>query len=157
MHIYSPILAKMTYVIFWCHNMKDYAKWRIWHQNKSIWLILVSQEASGPQHCHPLIWFWLKHYFQMLKSKSVGVKISLYIFWNTFVFLGLRAALLSQLGFWNFTWPFIYWKNEISLQANPYKCGGILDAPTVHNTSANSKIFKKSLVLCYFCYFLVLL
>jgi hypothetical protein len=53
----------------------------IWHM--SIWTILVSKEASGPQHLHPMIWIWLKNVKNMKMKKCVASKTIPFInIWN---------------------------------------------------------------------------
>jgi hypothetical protein len=70
-----------------CHIMtNDAYDIEIWR--KSIWSILVSKEASGPQQLHPVIWFWLNNWFKRKKKKNGSNKIFLYQFWESFVFLG---------------------------------------------------------------------
>ena len=58
----------------------------IWRQ--SIWPILVSKEASGPQESHLWVRFWIKNCFKIKKLKNVIGIFFLYKFWESFVFLG---------------------------------------------------------------------
>ena len=60
----------------------------------SIWSILVSKEASGPQHLHPMIRFWIK------RLKNVSNKIPLIHFSNPLYF---PTKLWMQFGLTSWT------------------------------------------------------
>ena len=63
----------------------------------SIWPILVSKEASGPQQSHLWIRFWLKNCFKIQKLKSGFGIFFLYKFWESFVFFGPNSRPLSKV------------------------------------------------------------
>ena len=70
-----------------CHIMtNDAYDIEIWR--KSIWSILVSKEASGPEQSHPLIRFWLNNCFKIKMLKIGSEFFSLYKLWESFVFSG---------------------------------------------------------------------
>ena len=78
----------MSYALFdiKCHLMSNDAyDIKIWCF--SIWPILVSKEASGPQQSHLVIRFWLKNCVNIKKLKSWSAIFSHYKFWESFVFL----------------------------------------------------------------------
>ena len=82
-------MPNYTYDIKMCH--------------KSILPILVSKEASEPQHSHPLIIFLINLYFNIEKFKKHPEIFPLQI-WRTLCILrlekeGLGATLLDQVGF----------------------------------------------------------
>ena len=64
----------------------------IWHQ--SIWPILVSKEAFGPQQSHLWIRFWITNCIKVQKLKSRFGIFFLYKFWKSFVFY---AKTLGQI------------------------------------------------------------
>jgi hypothetical protein len=92
-----------------CHISMSYASYvRIWHimsydaydidiSYKSIWLILVSKQPSGPQQSHLCIQFWQTNLIKLKKIEiSVGY-FSLYKFWKSFVFSAIFSTYFWTL------------------------------------------------------------
>ena len=74
----------------------------------SIWPILVSKEASGPQQSHLWIRFWLKNCFKIQKLKSGFGIFFLSKFWESFVFLSIMGKTLDGAGkLWKLGKPII--------------------------------------------------
>ena len=68
---------------------------KIWH--KSIWPILVSKEASGPQQLQQLVILLLINCFKIVKfEKRVSKKKILYKYLRSFVFVGRKKGILRQ-------------------------------------------------------------
>jgi hypothetical protein len=71
-------------------HMKSNDAYNIKIGHRSIWPILVSKEASGPQQSHLCIRFWLNNCFKIQKLKSWFGIFFLYKFWESFVFLAQK-------------------------------------------------------------------
>ena len=79
--------------VIWCHMChlmsNDAYDIKIWR--KSIWLILVSKEALGPQLYNLWVRFDLRNCFKIIKLKSESGIFFLYQLWKSVVFLGITG------------------------------------------------------------------
>ena len=64
--------------------------------HKSIWPILVSKEASGPQLLQQLVILLLINCFKIVKFKSRSGNFFLYKYLRSFVFSGRKMGILRQ-------------------------------------------------------------
>ena len=68
----------------WCHihHLMSNCAYDIKIFHKSIWLILVSKEAWGPQWSNLLVHFWLTNCFKLKKMIIRKIGFFLYEFWQ---------------------------------------------------------------------------
>ena len=86
--------------VIWCHmcHLMSNDAYDIKILHKSIWLILVSKEALGPQLHNLWLRFDLRNCFKMKWLKSAYGTFFLYKFWKSFVFLAHPAKTENDAG-----------------------------------------------------------
>ena len=101
------LMSYASFVIIWQFMSYDAYDIEMWHL--SIWLILVSKEASEPQHSHPLIRFEQKNCFKMFYLKSGSDFFSFISFENPLNSSLKNTALQEALPILSQRWALCFW------------------------------------------------